>query len=183
MSSSRFGRAVGCGVRFTALGFALGAAIGCAGRGGASVDRPVLGRLAPAMSLQDCAGRQHTLAELRGKFSVLTFVCGCPQCRRLIRAWSSLYGHRGDVFLVAVTGLSAADAGDLTKEEGIDFPVLLDASRVVSKRWHSTSCPRCWVIDSVGRLRYGSPEGGSVLQIVSEVRRHVIVGRISHVDP
>jgi peroxiredoxin len=122
-----------------------------------------VGSVAPDFTLADVEGKQHRLADYRGKKTVLAFFCGCQRCAMmasymrdledrsqrksdppahltiwtmpavLIPPWKEKSGHTG-IFLLQVA----------------DSPIV--------KKYAGHPCPRVYVLDPEGRILYRSPD-------------------------
>lgn len=131
---------------------------------------PRVGGQAPSFTLAAADGSSHTLRQVRGRPTLLSFVCGCSACRQLARAWNSLQREHPSVGMVAVTSMTAIEARNFARTEGIRVPVLLDPGQALSTLWRSTECPRCWIIRPDGKIAYSSAEGAQVAEILREAR-------------
>jgi hypothetical protein len=132
--------------------------------------------------LADTGGRVHTLAEFRDRSVALYFFCGCERCVQCARTWASV--QRGGVFqssvfqtggaspspanktdhhgmaapqtLIVFAG-NAPSALDFARETDLDLTqtlLLPDESLATATRFNATTCPRVFVVDSRGRVRY-----------------------------
>jgi cytochrome oxidase Cu insertion factor (SCO1/SenC/PrrC family) len=124
-------------------------------------------RLAPDFTLIDADGKVRTLKEFRGRPVVLFFSCGCPWCAKCATLWGQF--QRGGTFedgelagKHVVTVLVESGDGDSTRqfarENGMDLTqtVLLPdvQMHVTNDLYHVDPCPRFFVVDPQGRLRY-----------------------------
>jgi peroxiredoxin len=113
-----------------------------------------VGSMAPDFILSDQNGNTHQLSRYRGRKVLLSFFCGCRLCEEVAREWQKQFGNSHGVQLLAVANFSPASATEFRSQTGTRFPLLLDAFGMVAKRYESSSCPRCWLIDQNGRVTF-----------------------------
>ncbi len=126
-----------------------------------------LGKAAPAFALKDLDGKEHTLAQYKGKVVVLEwFSPGCPMCK-----WA--YGTGGPlaelparlkkdgVVWLAVNSEApdrapaSAEANKTFAEKyGMKSPILFDPTGAVGKSYGAKSTPHIFIIDEKGNLVY-----------------------------
>lgn len=122
---------------------------------------------APAFTLSDGDDHHRSLAEFRGRPVALFFFCGCPWCARCAETWGK-FQHGGvlsagsttstaPITLVVFSG-DAAAARAFATQAGMDLSqtVLLPdpTMRVTLDLYHAEPCPRVFVLDSKGLVRY-----------------------------
>lgn len=130
--------------------------------------------VAPAFTLKDVEGTSHTLTEYRGCSLVVLFACGCQWCHAFGTEWAQM--QRSGVLLDAVgpnePGAPAPSKSPLTlvvymgeaaaarafaASAGLDLKqtvLLPDADYKVTRQYHALPCPRLYVLDHNGLLRY-----------------------------
>ena len=121
--------------------------------------------LAPAFSLRDTSNRPYTLGEFKGHTVTLFFFCGCPWCHRCATEWGDF--QRGGALPAAAPGhlsitlvvfsAPAEETREFARETGVDMrtTVLLpDPDMRVTNAYHADICPRVFVLDARGRIRY-----------------------------
>lgn len=122
---------------------------------------------APAFALPDGDGHHRSLAEFRGRPVTLFFFCGCPWCARCAETWGKFQGGgvlpagskdtATPITLVVFSG-DAAAARAFATQVGLDLSqtVLLPdpTMRVTQGLYHAEPCPRLFVLDAQGRVRY-----------------------------
>jgi peroxiredoxin len=129
-----------------------------------SKDPPVeRGSAAPEFHLADTGGAYHTLSNYRGRPVVLFFSCGCDWCRKFGVAWSQEQrkqrvspANEAPLTVVVMSG-DADSARQFAKQTGLrpDATVLLtDTTGAVTKMYRADPCPRVFVVDAAGTLRY-----------------------------
>jgi hypothetical protein len=131
-------------------------------------------RTTPAFTRTDVDGTSHTLAEYRGRPVVICFACGCRWCHAFGTEWAQM--QRGGVLTDAVGQTEAASTltskspvtlvvfmGDAAAARtyaaaaGLDLKqtvLLPDADFKVTRLYHAMPCPRLYVLDNNGLLRY-----------------------------
>ena len=131
-------------------------------------------KMAPAFTLKDAAGTTHVLTEYRGRSVVLCFACGCSWCHAFGIEWAQM--QRTGVLTDAV-GQTEAGSADADKSPvtlvvfmgdgpaarayavsaGLDLKqtvLLPDADLKVTRLYHAMPCPRLYVLDGNGLMRY-----------------------------
>lgn len=131
-------------------------------------------KTAPAFTLKDVDGVSHTLTEYRGRSLVVLFACGCQWCHDFGTEWAQM--QRSGVLADAV-GQKEPDAAAASKAPvtlvvymgeataarayavsvGLDLKqtvLLPDADYKVTRQYHALPCPRFYVLDANGLLRY-----------------------------
>lgn len=131
---------------------------------------------APAFALKDAAGVRHTLAEYRGRSVVILFACGCQWCHDFGLEWgqmqrtgvladavtppdpiaSPLAPEKTPLTLVVYMGDAMqtrlfAQAAGLDLKQTVLFP---DPDLKITRQYRAMPCPRLYVLESKGRLRY-----------------------------
>ncbi|HLL75640.1 MAG TPA: thioredoxin family protein [Pyrinomonadaceae bacterium] len=120
-----------------------------------------LGATVEDFRLPDAAGREHTLASLRGKAgTVIIFVSTrCPVSNNYNERMQKLaedYRAKG----VSVVGINsnapepAAEIKSHAAEKGLTFPILRDAGARVADRMGATRTPEAFLLDAQNRLVY-----------------------------
>lgn len=161
---------------------------------GPDAPAPSVGRPAPNFSAPDLTGKQRALTEFQGGPVALFFFCGCPWCTEVAREWGQLQ-RSGALLAPASVGKPTAAPGapsepttlvvytldeKLTREtsasDGLDLPrtvLFSDESLRLSDRFGAHPCPRVFVLDGAGVLRYtntgpdDAPRKAPALVIVS----------------
>ena len=116
-----------------------------------------VGAAAPPVALPDLAGRQVSLADLRGKVVALNFwATWCPPCKEempaLVESWHAL--PRGCAEFVGVTEESTReDAAAFAAASAVPYPILLDGDGSVARAYGVDGLPRTYVIDASGVIR------------------------------
>jgi len=126
---------------------------------------PVVGRAAPPLASADADGKKRSLAELRGRPVALFFFCGCQACQECAPLWAQV--QRSD-FMRAENSQAApvtvvAYLGDVDQTRAFAATHGLDPKRTVllpdprnrlALAYRSSPCPRAWIIDVGGVIRY-----------------------------
>jgi cytochrome c biogenesis protein CcmG/thiol:disulfide interchange protein DsbE len=117
----------------------------------------LIGGAAPPLVLSDLAGREVSLASLRGKAVALNFwATWCPPCKEELPAFSDVWrASRGRCLeIVGVTEESTReDAAAEVRRMEIPFPVVMDPAGAVARAFGVTGYPRTYVIDAEGKVR------------------------------
>jgi peroxiredoxin len=131
---------------------------------------------AQAIELQDLQGKQHRLADYRGKVVLVNFwATWCEPCREempSIDRLRTMLKDRPFVVLAVNVGESARIAGDFAQKVPLGFPLLLDRDAKVAKAWGARILPATYVVGADGRLAYSylgaldwaSPEVRSLIE-------------------
>jgi thiol-disulfide isomerase/thioredoxin len=136
--------------------------LGCESNPGQGSSAPLpsmsAGNPASEFVLRDLQGRQHSLAQYRGKFVLLHFwATWCSPCVVEMPALERLaqrYRSEG-LEVVSVNVDSASDKAVVEKfidEHGLSLIVLLDPAMSVPPRYGVTGYPESFFIDGEGRL-------------------------------
>jgi thiol-disulfide isomerase/thioredoxin len=132
----------------------------------ASAMRPAVAELlpnpieqaAPALSLPDLAGRQHDLADYRGKVVLVNFWASwCAPCLVEMPSMQRLTSTLKDrpFALLAVNVKEAkAKVWRFKKLLKVSFPALLDSDGVATQAWDVQFYPTSFLIDAEGKIRY-----------------------------
>jgi peroxiredoxin len=121
-----------------------------------------VGATAPDFKLQK-AGEpgEIELSSLRGKPLVMNFFCGCGDCAEVAAEWGKRAKELGDAQMIAVnhdsTSYNPVTLKNFRWASGFKWPVLADIGSNVSLEWRSVDCPRVWVLDSEGVIRFQGP--------------------------
>lgn len=151
---------------------------------------PVVKKPAPVFTLTDAQGHKRSLADFRGHPVALFFFCGCKWCHECADAWGQL--QRGDALAVPASGGKSSvkdmprtvvvfqgDAESVrafATQTGLDTAqtvLLPDPNIEVTMRYQALPCPRVYVLDKQGILRYtnnhadDAPQKAPALAIVS----------------
>jgi peroxiredoxin len=115
-------------------------------------------RVAPDFALKSMQGQNLRLSELRGEIVLVNFwTSRCGTCRDQLLALQSLLHAHADagVRLLSVNFDSDPHrARDFVAGAGLEFPVLLDARRDVSRLYSVRNIPLLLLIDRDGHVRH-----------------------------
>lgn len=129
---------------------------------------PAVGQPAPSFIAVDSKGRQHNLADFKGKVVVLEWTNhDCPYVQKHYKS-SNMQNlqkqakQAGAVWLSVISSapgqqghVNGAKAEELTaSRDAVPSAVLLDAQGAVGKSYDARTTPHMYVIDAKGVLRY-----------------------------
>ena len=127
--------------------------------GGAPPPSPREGFSAPDFTLDLLSGGQVTLSELRGSVVIVNlWAAWCPPCRAEMPAIEKVYAAFSDRGLV-VLGVNTTfqdretDAAAFVVEQGLTFPIPLDRTGAVSRRYQLRGLPSTFFVDRQGIIR------------------------------
>ena len=155
--------------------------IASADRTGAStagrIPAPQKGFLAPDFSLADPKGNKYELSALRGKAVLLNvWATWCPPCRAEMPSIQQYYQRYQQQGLV-VLGINATDRDaplnivPFVQQYHLSFPILLDETGEVSRKYQVQSLPSTYFINrdgTVAEVVIGGPVSGAILQTYIE---------------
>lgn len=136
-----------------------------AGGQGEPAPLPV-GSAAPEFTLPDLAGARHSLADLRGRKTLLIFFNPtCSFCRDMAADLAELEpeGKNGLPVPVVVTAGSAEDNRQLVKEWDLRCRFLLQEKGEVADRYRAPATPMGYLIDEQGRIASTPATGAPAL--------------------
>lgn len=118
----------------------------------------LLGKPAPDFTLRSDQGDNKKLSEYRGKVVLINFWASwCGPCQQELPKLSELRGLHDeyDFELLAVNiDEEPEKAIRLAKKLGINFPILFDESKKVSKQYDIDAMPMTILVDRNGEIRY-----------------------------
>ena len=119
---------------------------------------PLIGRAAPDFALHAAAGGNVRLSEHRGEVVVLSFWSSrCTPCRTQLTALSrSLATYRSAGLAIYGVGVDddPGQAQSFAQRAGVDFELLLDPAKAVSRDYQIDNLPMTVLIDRSGTVRY-----------------------------
>ncbi|NVJ21147.1 MULTISPECIES: thioredoxin family protein [Myxococcus] len=121
-----------------------------------------VGKPAPAFTLKDETGKEHSLSQYKGKVVVLEWTNPeCPFVQRHYQADTMANTLKGfdakKVVWLAVDSTAhntPEKSATWKKTEGFTYPVLQDASGATGKTYGAKTTPHMYVIDTEGVVRY-----------------------------
>ena len=113
-----------------------------------------VGKHAPAFNLRTLSGERVSLADLRGKVTLLNFWgTWCGPCRREMpefqRAWEE-WSQRGFEILAIAWNDTEAAMTEFRAEFGLTFPLALDATGEVNDAYAISTRPSSYLLDADG---------------------------------
>ena len=148
------GACTGVTVLLGALGLTLAAAAGLA----AEPPYALVGRAAPDFALHAAAGDNVRLSEHRGEVVVLSFWSSrCTSCRTQLAALNRSFATYRSAGL-SIYGVGVDDdpvqSRDFARSARVDFALLLDPAKEVSRSYQVDNLPMTVLIDRNGTIRY-----------------------------
>ena len=148
------GACTGVTVLLGALGLTLAAAAGLA----AEPPYALVGRAAPDFALHAAAGDNVRLSEHRGEVVVLSFWSSrCTSCRTQLVALNRSFATYRSAGL-SIYGVGVDDdpvqSRDFARSARVDFALLLDPAKEVSRSYQVDNLPMTVLIDRNGTIRY-----------------------------
>jgi peroxiredoxin len=117
-----------------------------------------VGAAAPDFTLRTLSGSNMRLQEQRGQVVLVNFwATWCGPCRKEMPHLNRIadkYKSSGLVLLGVNVDDNVRNAADLSAKLGVNFPVLLDTDKKVSRLYDLNSMPSTMVIDRSGRVRF-----------------------------
>ncbi len=116
------------------------------------------GQVAPDFVLKSASGENLRLSEHRGDVVLINFwATWCGPCRQEMPLLDDLYGRYQRVGF-SLLGVNIDDdsrrAMQMVQELGVNFPVLFDKSKEVSKLYKIEAMPVTVLVDREGRIRH-----------------------------
>lgn len=144
-----------------------------------------VGEAAPAFTLTDITGKEHNLADYKGKTVVLEWTNqNCPYVERHYKADTMAKTHeavgKDDVVWLSIDSTHDRSAEELKtwkEKQGFDYPVLADKEGKVGKMYGAKTTPHMYVVGPKGTLQYagaidnnprGELEGDKVVNYVEQ---------------
>jgi len=116
----------------------------------------IINSKAPDFTLRDLQGKDIALSSLKGKVVLLNFwATWCPPCKAEMPAMNRLYHEikaRGFEIIAVSTDNSLSTIRDYLAKNRVDFPILHDEKKSVSKQYRVFSMPTTFLIDKNGTI-------------------------------
>jgi peroxiredoxin len=125
-----------------------------------------VGQRAPAFDLLSVGQSGSVrLEDLKGKPVIVNFYCGCNFCGIVGREWVKNKDKVGNATVLAVMTnhwtYNPTAVREFRGRTGWSWPVLADMESQTASSFNALTCPRVFVIDAHGIIRYASAEGAS----------------------
>jgi cytochrome c biogenesis protein CcmG, thiol:disulfide interchange protein DsbE len=116
------------------------------------------GGATPELALEDLAGKQHNLADYRGKVVLVNFwATWCEPCRAEMPSMDRLRGSlEGKPFAVLAVNLAEplSRIEKFADATPVRFPLLRDRDGSAAKTWKAKLLPASFLIGRDGRIKY-----------------------------
>jgi len=133
-------------------------AASCAALAAGGELKPWSGGATPPLALRDLQGKEHRLADYKGKVVVVNFwATWCDPCREEMPSMQRLQDKlAGKPFAILAVdfGEGAPRINDFLKKVPVRFTVLLDRDTSAATRWKVRVLPTTLVLDPEQRIRY-----------------------------
>ena len=119
--------------------------------------KPWTGGATPSLSLRDIDGKEHKLADYKGKVVLLNFwATWCDPCREEMPAMQRLQDKlAGKLVVLAVNyGEGPPRIKDFLGKVPVRFQVLLDRDTQAASAWKVKVLPTTLIIDPQQKIRY-----------------------------
>ncbi len=124
----------------------------------AAFNAPAINTPAPPFALKDLSGKVHSLADYRGKVTVIAFLSAkCPVSKDYNGRVKALAMDYQNVAFLAINANSDEPAALIrthAKTNGFDFPILKDESGQTADLYGAVRTPEVYIVDANGVLRY-----------------------------
>ena len=128
------------------------------GGGAAAAGAAPASHAAPDFTLPSAAGVNLRLQEQRGRVVMINFwATWCGPCKRELPQLNRLYAkYRASGFVLLGVNVDddARNAAAVAARLGVQFPVLFDSAKTVSRLYDLSAMPSSVLIDRDGRVRY-----------------------------
>jgi len=112
---------------------------------------------APEFELPDVSGRAVRLGDLKGKIVLLDFwATYCDSCRESVGELKRIrneYKDKGFELVGVSLDASHAQVAEYVRQEGMDYPILIDSELVVSQAYGVRGLPVTMLLDRNGVVR------------------------------
>ncbi len=145
-----------------------------------------IGKPAPDFTLKDVDGKEHKLADLKGKIVVLEWTNRtCPFVKyhqgkaKTMQKTYDRYKAKDVVWMAIDSSYFCAEqSSDIMawqKENKIEYPILLDAEGAVGRAYGARTTPHMFVIDKAGNLAYsGAIDNDPKMSGGEETKNYVV---------
>ena len=118
----------------------------------------LMGQAAPDFALKSSTGENLRLSEFRGDVVMINFwATWCGPCRQEMPLLDELY-QRYERVGFSLLGVNIDDdsrkAMTMISDLGVNFPVLFDSTKAVSKLYQVDAMPVTVIVDRDGKVRY-----------------------------
>lgn len=119
---------------------------------------PAVGGVAPDFTLKSNSGKNLKLSEFRGQVVMINFwATWCGPCRQempLLNRIQEQYRKAGFILLGVNIDDRPEAAQAMAKNLGVNFPILFDTEKRVSRFYDVNAMPSTLLVDRDGKVRY-----------------------------
>jgi peroxiredoxin len=154
--------------------FAAGIGIALRNRGPALPVAAAIGARAPEFDLEVLGkpGERVALSDLRGRPAIVIFNCGCKLCYDFSNVFKGVAPQMADAQPVGVMmnhyGYAPAQVRNFRETTGFTWPLLMDQKSQTTLTYKSTDCPRAWLIDGDGVIRYVNKDNKIAPKVITK---------------
>jgi cytochrome c biogenesis protein CcmG, thiol:disulfide interchange protein DsbE len=135
--------------------------LACCASGVSAADlAPWSGGAPPRLALKDMTGKEHNLADYRGKVVLVNFwATWCEPCRAEMPSMESLRQRYADApFVVLAVNVDEPEQRirAFLQRMPLAFQILLDPGMQATREWNARILPASFIVGRDGRIRYSA---------------------------
>lgn len=122
-----------------------------------TAERPMQGKPVPDFTLKDLNGATVKLADYRGKVLFINiWATWCAPCREEMPSMEKLYremkGENFEMLAISIDEKGKEVVDPFVEEYGLTFPILMDPTSRVAKKFKTTGVPETFIVDKNGTI-------------------------------